>query len=106
MAKYTELRDKIEELEKRLWLREKEIADAHAMCDNLDVPKSKNGAWVGHRLYWYSEGKRESYKTKENTEGYSPEEWKRRQIKLEEITRGGAAQKPKQSKLNIIPDEL
>ena len=38
------------------------------------MPKHSS-ALVHHRLYWYSQGKRESFKTKENSEGYSPEEW-------------------------------
>lgn len=109
MAKYKDLQNKIIELEKKLYLKNAEIRDAHEICDKLDVPRSKSGAFVGHRLYWYSEGKRESYKTKENTEGYSPEEWERRKQKLKDIESGKyvlneKARKSHSHKFNIIDD--
>jgi hypothetical protein len=88
MAKYKDLQRRIEELEKQLHMKELEIQDAHKKCDELDVPKSKSGAFVGHRLHWYSEGKRESHKTKENTEGYSPDEWEKRKQQLKDIESG------------------
>ena len=72
--KYSQLIAKIKELEKVLFMRDSEISDAHKKLDELDVPRNKLGAFVGHRLHWYLEGKRQSYQTKENTEGYPPSE--------------------------------
>ncbi len=95
MAKYKDLTNEIVELKKKLYMKESEINGAHKMCDELDVPKCKSGAFVGHRLYWYSEGKRESYKTKDNTEGYSPDEWEKCKQKLEDVQSGKFIKKSK-----------
>lgn len=75
MAKYSELKAQVLDTEKKLFFLGQQVIDAHKMLDDLDAPKSASGAFVGHRWHWYSEGKRESHKTKDNAEGYPPDEW-------------------------------
>ena len=107
VAKYKQLQDEIAELKKTLQMREQEVRDAHAKCDELDVPQSGSGAaFVGHRLHWYGEGKRQSFKTKENTEGYPPEEFERRIEQLDAVrTPPSAKPKPKAVSLPQLKDE-
>lgn len=64
--------DKIKLLQRELQMRNMEIMNAHEVLDEMDAPQSQHGAFVGPRLYWYSQGKRQSYKSKDNTEGYPP----------------------------------
>lgn len=108
MAKYKDLQNTIVELEKRLLMQSKEIESAHKACDALDVPKSKSGAFVGHRLLWYGEGKRESFKTKENDQGYPPKEPNskpKQEIKrdlIDELSQGvGAMEKHREGEISL-----
>lgn len=105
--KYKDLIKRVAELEKQLHFKNMEVQNTHEICDKLDVPKH-DSAMVGHRLYWFSEGKRESYKTKENTEGYPPEEHERRMRELEELrTSPPAAEEKKnyQHKFDVLGDD-
>jgi hypothetical protein len=94
MAKYKDLQKRVMELEKKLFFFSTQVTAAHSILDGLDVPKSESGAFVGHRWHWYTDGKRESYKTRENSEGYSPEEFERRKNASAEVKSGKFA-KPK-----------
>ena len=99
---------KIASLEKQLYFKTMEIKGAHEMCDELDVPKH-DSALVGHRLLWFKDGKRDSFKTSDNTDGYSPEEYTNRMRKLEEIRTptftDGDGKKSFKHRLNILNDE-
>ena len=92
-SSYQKLKEKIRELEKRLAIKEIDLKEAHAFCDEMDVPRNKSGAFVAHRLFWFTEGKRESYKTKENTEGYPAEEHEKRMKALEDVRTAPAPKK-------------
>ena len=107
-SSYQKLKQQIKELEDTLFYRNVEIADAHLMCDQLDVPNTKSkSASVGHRLFWQSQGKRESFKTTENTEGYSPEEFKKCMEKLEALRIAPVVVEEKMSyKNNILKNKL
>lgn len=91
--------DKISFLQKELQLRNLEIKDAHEKLNKMDAPQSENGAFVGHRLHWYSQGKRQSYVSKENTEGYPPGVLEQMFQKTEH------AATPKKKKLPIVIPE-
>lgn len=97
--KANELEEKVRQLNMSQHFQEIQVAEAHQILDSLDVPKS-DSAFVGHRWYWFCEGKRESNKTKENTEGYSPEEWNKRLKQLDEIQ-----QPPPKPKLPVVNDD-
>ena len=84
-SSYQKLKHKVALLERELYLLQLQIHDANAKCDELDVPRSESGAFVGHRLYWYIQGKRQSHKTKKNTEGYPPEEFEKMMKKFADI---------------------
>lgn len=103
-----ELRGLVENLKRKLHFLDLQVNDAHQILDELDVPKSKSSAFIGHRWHWYKEGKRESYKTKDNTEGYHPDVWKQRQQKLKDIQSGKLIKNDQagssSSKLNIVDD--
>lgn len=108
LSSYQKLKKKIDLLEKDLYMNQLQIKDAHEMCDKLDVPRNKLGAFVGHRLLWYSEGKRERFKTKKNMDGYPPEEHERNIRMLEEVRTPPVKKENKkryQHNLNALGDE-
>ena len=106
VSSYQKLKDKLKECETKLYLARVDLVDAHLECDKLDVPKH-DVACLGHRLFWYRNGQRESFKTKENTEGYPPEVHEAMIRKLEEVRTPPAQvaeKKTYQDKLNIVRD--
>lgn len=108
VSSYQKLKEKLKETEKKLYWAQVDLADGHLECDKLDVPRNEN-ACIGHRLFWYSEGKRESFKTRDNPDGYPPEVHDQMVRDLEAIRTPPSAATEKKSfrhKLNIIGDEL
>lgn len=109
VSSYQKLKKKVQLLERDLYMKNLIIAGTHEMLDKMDAPRSKMDAHPGHRLFWYQEGKRESYKTKENTEGYHPNVWEEKKKKLIEVQTPPQKKKKKKSyshKLNVLGDDL
>jgi len=98
MTSYQKLKQKIGLLQRDLKLSKMIIADTHRMLNQLDVPNAKSGAHPGHRLFWYQEGKRESFKTSENSEGYHPNVWEEKKRALEEIQKPFVSRGDKEKK--------
>ena len=108
LSSYQKLKAKLKACEKKLYWAQVEIADADLSLDKLDAPKSKE-ANIGHRLFWFSEGKRESFKNRKNTDGYPPDVHKQIMQDLEDLRTPPPAVEKKKTyshKMNILKDGL